>query len=192
MLSKIRKRIRPWIETVARPFARAGFTPNYITLIALAVGIIAAYLFTLEKFRLAGLVVLVGGFFDMIDGAVARLTDEVTKFGGVLDSASDRITDALLYLGILAGGIDGLVGEPIWFLPFTALIGSYMVSYVRARAESAGSGKLDVGIAERAERLIIIAVGAILGLINYALALVVILTFITVIQRIWVARSNLT
>lgn len=192
MLSKIRKKIRPWIETVAEPFARVGFTPNYITLLALAVGIIAAFLFAIERFQLAGLVVLIGGFFDMIDGAVARLTDEVTEFGGVLDSISDRITDALLYLGILTGGVSSLIGEPIWFLPFTALIGSYMVSYIRARAESAGSGKLDVGIAERAERLIIIAVGAILSLMSYALALIVILTFITVIQRIWVARNNLT
>ncbi len=191
MLSKIRKKIKPWIESVAKPFASAGFTPNHITFIALAVGIVAAYLFAVGKSRIAGIVVLVCGFFDVIDGAVARITGDITKFGGVLDSVFDRITDAILYLGILVGGINSLFGEPIWVLPFVALVGSYMVSYVRARAESAGSGKLDVGIAERAERLIIIAVGAVVGLMSYSLLLIAILTFITVIQRIWAARGNL-
>lgn len=191
MLSKIRDRLKPLIETVAAPFVRLGLSPNHITFIAFFLGIIAAVLFATEKFRLAGVVVLIGGFFDMIDGAVARLTDKVTRFGGVLDSVLDRVTDAILYFGILAGRISSMMGEPYWVLPVGALIGSLLVSYVRSRAESAGTGKLDVGIAERAERLIILAIGAILNLLSYALAIIVILTFITVIQRLWVSWRRL-
>lgn len=191
MLSEIREKVRPWIESSARPFVRIGLTPSHITFIALLVGILAATLFAVGEPSWAGLVVLVGGFFDMIDGAVARLTGRVTQFGGILDSVSDRITDAILYIGIMAGGMGSVAEEPVWLLPALALAGSYLVSYTRARAESAGTGKLDVGIAERAERLLILAVGALLGLTAYSLAVIVVLTVVTVAQRILAARRQL-
>ncbi len=184
MLSDIRKKIKPLVEAAARPFVRLGFKPNQITILGVIIGIVAGLLFSLNEVRFAGVIILLGGFFDIIDGAVARLTDQVTDFGGLLDSVSDRITDAILFVGIIAGGIGGLFGLPSWFLPVFALIGSYLVSYTRARAEAAGSGKLDVGIAERAERLLILALGALLGLTAYAVLLIVVLTFITVSQRI--------
>lgn len=191
MLSEIREKVRPWIESSARPFVQFGLAPNHITFIALLVGILAATLFAVGEPSWAGLVVLVGGFFDMIDGAVARLTGRVTQFGGILDSVSDRITDAILYIGIMAGGMGSVAEEPVWLLPALALAGSYLVSYTRARAESAGTGKLDVGIAERAERLLILAVGALLGLTAYSLAVIVVLTVVTVAQRILAARRQL-
>lgn len=191
MLSSIREKVRPWIESSARPFIRVGLAPNHITFIALSVGILAAVLFAVGEPGWAGLVVLVGGFFDMIDGAVARLTGRVTRLGGILDSVSDRSADAILYIGVMAGGMGSVAEEPAWLLPALALVGSYLVSYTRARAESAGSGKLDVGIAERAERLLILAVGALLGITAYALAVIVILTAVTIVQRILAARRQL-
>lgn len=191
MLSSIREKVRPWIESSARPFIRVGLAPNHITFIALSVGILAAVLFAVGEPGWAGLVVLVGGFFDMIDGAVARLTGRVTRLGGILDSVSDRSADAILYIGVMAGGMGSVAEEPAWLLPALALVGSYLVSYTRARAESAGSGKLDVGIAERAERLLILAVGALLGITAYALAVIVILTAVTLVQRILAARRQL-
>jgi len=190
-LSEIREKVRPWIETSARPFVRIGLAPNHITFIALLVGILAAILFAVSEPGWAGLVVLVGGFFDMIDGAVARLTGQVTRLGGILDSVADRATDAMLYIGIMAGGMGGVAEESTWLLPALALIGSYLVSYTRARAESAGTGKLDVGIAERAERLLVLAVGALLGLTAYGLVVIVVLTAVTVVQRIFAARRQL-
>ncbi|KXA95478.1 hypothetical protein AKJ39_03095 [candidate division MSBL1 archaeon SCGC-AAA259J03] len=192
MLSRVRDSVRTWIKKIAKPFARAGLSPNHITVIALLVGILGGLLFYWQKAWLAGVVILLGGFFDVIDGAVARLTGRVTRFGGVLDSVFDRITDAVLYIGVLAGGLGSLLGEPEWILPVFALLGSMLVSYVRARAESAGSGKLDVGIAERAERLLILAIGAFLNLVPFALLIIVVLTFFTVIQRVWEARLRLT
>lgn len=191
MLSEIRKKIEPWIEASARPFARVGLHPNHITLIALSTGFLAGALFSYEEPQWAGLVVLIGGFFDMIDGAVARLTDQVTDFGGVLDSVSDRVTDSALYVGVMFGGMASISEEPPWLLPVLALVGSLLVSYTRARAESAGTGKLDVGIAERAERLLILGVGALLCVTNYALIIIVVLTGCTIVQRIWVAGSRL-
>lgn len=150
MLSRIREKVKPWVEKSAKPFAKIGLRPNHITIIALLIGIIAGWLFYSGEYTWAGLVVLLGGFFDMIDGSVARLTGQVTELGGLLDSVFDRITDAALYVGIIGGSSASLWVEPAWLLPLFALVGSLMVSYVRARAEAAGSGKLDVGIAERA------------------------------------------
>lgn len=187
VLSELRDQVKPWVEKSAKPFLRLGITPNHITLIALIVGIFAGYLFFLDMPIWAGVVILIGGYFDVLDGTVARLTGKVSKIGGILDSVGDRVTDASLYIGIIGGGMGSLVGEPFWILPSFALIGSYLVSYVRARAESAGSGKLDVGIAERAERLIILAVGAFLGYVSVALVIIVALTIFTIGQRIRVA-----
>ncbi len=184
MLNKIRDRLNPWIEATAKPFVQLGLSPNHISFIALSIGILAGLLFSFQRIRYGGILVLIGGYFDVIDGAVARLTGKVTEFGGVLDSVSDRISDAALFIGIAAGGFGSFGREAVWFLPILALLGSLMVSYVRARAESAGTGKLDVGIAERAERLLILAAGALLNLIPYALAAIVILTTVTVFQRI--------
>lgn len=190
MLSDIRDRVKPWVEEIAKPFAMAGFRPNDITLLGLILGLLAGLLFSTGEPRWAGLVVLMAGFFDIIDGAVARLQGQVTKFGGVLDSVADRVTDAILFIGIMAGGMGALRGEPVWLLPALALLGSLMVSYTRARAEAAGIRKLDVGIAERAERLLILAVGALLGVTDYALLIIVVLTAITVAQRIFAARRR--
>ena len=192
MLSEIKDKIKPWVESAARPFAKIGLAPNHITVIALSVGIVAGSLFAFERQILAALVLLLGGFFDMIDGAVARLTGRVTDFGGVMDSVLDRFTDAALYIGIMFGGFGTFSSLSHWIFPVFALLGSLMVSYVRARAEAAGTGELDVGIAERAERLMILAVGALLSLISYALVIIIVLSFFTVGQRMWASYKRLS
>ncbi len=191
MLSEVREKLKPWVEKSARPFVKAGLKPNYITVIALLTGLFAGILFAWDRPFCAGIVVLVGGYFDMIDGAVARAMGEVTEFGGVLDSVFDRVADAALYVGVLIGGVESIFGEPTYLLPVFALIGSLAVSYVRARAESAGTGELDVGIAERAERLIILTLGALSGFISYALLVITALTAITVVQRLYVSHQRL-
>ncbi|MBS3815750.1 MAG: CDP-alcohol phosphatidyltransferase family protein [Hadesarchaea archaeon] len=184
MLNKVREKVTPWVERAAMPFVRVGASPNHITVFGLLTGVLAAFLFGVNKPFLGGFAVLACGFFDVIDGAVARLTRRVTKFGGFLDSVVDRVIDSLIFIGIIFGELAVLWNQPFWFWPSLALVGSLLVSYTRARAEAAGSGKLDVGIAERAERLIILAVGGILGLTEYAVIIVAVLAFITVVQRI--------
>jgi len=192
MLSDIREKAAPLMEPVARVFARAGFSPNSLTMIGLLIGSIAALLFARGEPRLAGLTLLVCGVFDMIDGAVARLTGRETAFGGVLDSVIDRYVDFAIFIGITYGiFLEELWRLPSWAWCTLALTGSFMVSYTRARAEAAGSGKLNVGIAERAERILILAFGGLLGYTLFAVALVAILAHATAIHRIIVTKYRL-
>lgn len=116
----------------------------------------------------------------------------------MLDSVCDRYSDGLMFLGIIAGAVNGrLVLSPIvqiegWLWAGFALIGSFLVSYTRARAESAGCRRLSVGIAERTERMIILALGGISGFLGWALVLVAVFSHITIIQRVLRAKSILS
>jgi archaetidylinositol phosphate synthase len=190
MLSRFREAVEPFINSLARAFIYAGFTPNSLTFLGLLTGSIAALLFAVREPQLAGLILLICGLFDAIDGAVARLTGRETFFGGVLDSVIDRYVDFAVFIGIIYGGLAELA-LPSWGWGILALTGSFMVSYTRARAEAAGSGRLDMGIAERGERFLILAFGGMLGLTRYAVALVAILTHFTAIQRLFIARRRL-
>jgi len=196
MLSRVRERVEELTEPLARAFARTGLSPNVFTLIGLVVGVIAAMLFAYGMQLWAGFVLIICGFFDIIDGAVARVIGRETAFGGVLDSVVDRYVDFLIFAGIIYAFINGGLAEagllPGWAWGTLAIAGSLMVSYTRARAEAAGSGKLDVGIAERGERIIILAVGALIGYTQYAVILIVILTHLTVAQRLFAAKLRLS
>jgi len=190
MLSGLRDKVDTALEPVAKAFARAGFTPNVLTCIGLVVSLLAGVLFAYGLPRFAAIALLICGFFDMIDGAVARVAEKVTEFGGVLDSVVDRFTEAAIIIGIVYGGTPEL-GQWGWLAGALALVGGLMVSYVRARAEAAGTGKLDVGFAERAERMLIFAIFALVERTGYALILVAILSYITVIHRLAVAYIRL-
>ncbi|HYY91237.1 MAG TPA: CDP-alcohol phosphatidyltransferase family protein, partial [Candidatus Dormibacteraeota bacterium] len=141
-------------------FHRAGLSPNSLTAVGFLLSVIAA---TLYWGRLAGgewvaaiFVLLIGSFFDAVDGAMARKYSEVSKFGGVLDSVLDRIGEIALYAGLLAGAlVQPWIG--IW-----ALSAALMVSYVRARVSAEGVTLKGVGIAERPERLLILIVATLL------------------------------
>jgi archaetidylinositol phosphate synthase len=196
MLSRFRDRAGDLLRPLAEAIARTGVSPNALTFIGLPVGLLAAFLFSRgEQFQFwAGIVLLLAGFFDIIDGAVARVTGRETAFGGVLDSVVDRYVDFLIFAGItyafIAGGVSVCL-LPGWVWGVLAIAGSFMVSYIRARAEAAGSGRLDVGIAERAERLLILAIGALVGYAQYSVVIIVVLTHLTVLQRLLVARLRL-
>jgi len=196
VLSRVRDQVSRLMEPVAKAFARTGLAPNVITLIGLVVGVVAGLLFAYGMQLWAGFALIVCGFFDIIDGAVARVIGRETAFGGVLDSVVDRYVDFLIFAGIIYAFINGELTEvgilPGWAWGILAIVGSFMVSYTRARAEAAGSGKLDVGLAERGERIIILAVGALIGYVQYAVVLIVILTHLTVAQRLFAAKLRLS
>lgn len=180
------------------PLARGiPLSPNTLTLIGFLVSIATGFAFALGKPVEGGLLILFSGLFDSLDGAVARAKGRITPFGGVLDSVCDRYSDALMFLGIIYGAIDGkLILSPIfgvqtWLWAGFALTGSFLVSYTRARAESAGCEKLAVGIAERTERMLILTAGALLGFVGWALVAIAVLTHITIIQRLLRAKSLL-
>lgn len=195
MLSRFRDRAGNLLRPLAEAIARTGVSPNTLTFIGLPVGLFAAFLFSRGEQFWAGIALLLAGFFDIIDGAVARVLGRETAFGGVLDSVVDRYVDFLIFAGIIYAFLSFRLGEvgliPGWAWGVLAIAGSFMVSYVRARAESAGSGKLDVGIAERAERLLILAIGALVGYTQYSVVIIVILTHLTVLHRLLVARLRL-
>jgi archaetidylinositol phosphate synthase len=181
MLNKLRPSLQRFTDPLAK---KIRINPNIITIIGFLISLLSAYEFSQGNLIMGAVLIALSGFFDVIDGAVARNHGTQTKFGGILDSTADRFADAIILLGIIYGGFVA----PIWGI--LTLIGAFSVSYVRARAEVEGV-KCDVGVAERAERLFIIMAGAILAYLFgntfmfLAIMLVMILSYFTVIQRLY-------
>ncbi|GFO98027.1 phosphatidylglycerophosphate synthase [groundwater metagenome] len=175
-----------------RPFAKkiVGVNPNTLTLLGLLVSIVAAFYFARRELIAAGFFLLMSGLFDALDGAVARENERMTCFGGFLDSVCDRFADAAVLIGAMYAGLTSFPPFPYWFLGSLAIVGSLMVSYTRARAEAAGA-TASVGVGERAVRMVILIFGAFLNMVNWAVLLVTILSFITIFQRIAFVKETL-
>ena len=174
-------------QPAVRLLAKTPITPNAISWFGFVVTIGAAALIITGHLFAAGFVVLVAGFFDLLDGALARSTKRTTQFGAVLDATLDRLAEAVLLLGLLflyarAQSIAEILVVGV------ALIGSLLVSYIRARAEALGL-ECQVGLFTRAERVVVLVLGLLLSQIDYALvialAIIVVFSFITVSQRLF-------
>ena len=174
---------------VVRVLSKSGITPNALTLINLALNIVAAYVIATGHFLLGGVLVLVSGLFDLLDGALARFTKRSTKFGAILDSTVDRVSEAAILCGILIWYIRQEASllkaelEVVLMLIFAVLIGSFLVSYIRARAEGLG-WQCQVGLFTRAERFIVLAIGLLINQVFIALCVLVVFVFVTVVQRL--------
>ncbi|MGD0352991.1 MAG: CDP-alcohol phosphatidyltransferase family protein [Dehalococcoidia bacterium] len=174
-------------EPLNTALVKSRLKPNMLTWCALAISLIAAATIATNHLLIGGFLVLFSGLFDILDGALARLTNQATRFGALLDSTFDRISDAVLLMGVLAlyirsGGSTEIV------LIFLALIVSLLTSYVRARAEGLGIN-CPIGLFTRTERVIILALGLLFSplykfSIFIALLLLVVFGFITVVQRL--------
>jgi CDP-diacylglycerol--glycerol-3-phosphate 3-phosphatidyltransferase len=170
---------------VVQVLARTRLTPDVITWFGFVLILGASALIITGHPFAAGFVVLVAGFFDILDGALARHTGRVTPFGGVLDSTLDRLADAALLLAILV-----FFGDTLWqvLLVFLALVASLLVSYIRARAEAAGL-ECQGGIFTRSERIIVLALGLLLSNLTnalvIALAIIAAFSFFTAGQRLF-------
>jgi len=188
MLNNIRDSLQPHLEKIGKGFAATGISPNGWSCIGLDFAIASAYLYgwkvALSQI-IGGILLLVAGFFDIVDGQVARVSQKITKSGGFLDSVFDKIAEVAIFLGILVGGF----AEP--YLVFLAITFSLLVSYTRSRAESLGVKLQGIGIGERAERLLVIAIIGIIGFMEYAVIIVIIIAGITFIQRIVVTTKAL-
>lgn len=176
--------LRPLLTKILNPIARnLNINPNIVTVISPFVAVIAAYGFANHLLILGTIAILFSGFLDVVDGAVARYHDKASKFGAFLDSTMDRFADAIIYIGIIFGGYCD------WFVGILAIHSAICVSYVRARAESQGVD-CNVGIAERAVRMIILMIGALIGYFagdiyfTYIIYILVVLSYFTVAQRI--------
>jgi CDP-diacylglycerol--glycerol-3-phosphate 3-phosphatidyltransferase len=186
-LAEFRKSAARWItEPLKAILLKSRLTPNKLTWVALVISLIAAGTIATKHLLIGGFLVLLSGLFDLLDGMLARLTNQSTRFGALLDSTFDRISDAVLLLGILVLYL--LNRDTIGIvLVFLALVSAFLTSYLRARAEGLGIN-CSVGLFTRAERVIILALGLLLNpfckfSISIALAVLVVLGFATVVQR---------
>lgn len=187
MLTRLKQRAQLKLISIAASIHNIGLTPNHISIIGIVFAVLSALVYWQWKFNpffliLAPLLMFASGFFDALDGAMARLYAEVTKFGGFFDSLLDRYADALIICGIILGGLT----EVYWGL--AALLGSLLVSYSRARAEAAGVKMESVGLVERAERLILLALASLIAFfwvdaLNWGIVVLAVLTNLTVVQR---------
>ena len=170
-------------DPVARLLARLGLTPNAVTLLGLLLSGATAYLIFSERLLAAGLLLIVSALFDHLDGALARLSGRVTAFGAFLDSVVDRLTEAIVLFGVLLLAL-GQNNTILAILAFLALVFSMMVSYTRARAEGLGVPG-EVGIMTRPERVVLMAVGLIVGelALTIALGIIAALSLITMLHR---------
>jgi CDP-diacylglycerol--glycerol-3-phosphate 3-phosphatidyltransferase len=165
----LRQRVRDLATPVATALGRLGLTPNALTVIGFLGTCVAGYAASQGAWLAAGLLVLAFGIFDLFDGALARATGAVTTFGAFLDSTLDRAGEAVVYAGIVWACVQVGAWQP-GFLAATAMAAAFMVSYVRAKAESlgyaAGGGMMQVGLAPREVRIVILVIAVILTALN--------------------------
>jgi archaetidylinositol phosphate synthase len=201
LLNKLRNLLEPTLTRIGATFASTGLSANFWTGLGLAVSVLAAIAYTSNAFVnldwtpwnfaavIGGILLLVSGFFDIVDGSVARITKRISNKGAFLDSVFDKIAEVIIFGGIALGQL----ADSFWCLVALGL--SLLVSYTRARAESLGGKLKGIGIGERAERLLIIA---IIGMIpvreamQWAVIIVSIVAGITLAQRMAVTVRKLS
>ncbi len=181
------KHVRPMLSSAVGAIVRwlhgIGVTPNMVSLAGFALTVGAAALLAAGSLRIGGGVLWVAAMFDMVDGALARLSQSESKFGAFLDSTLDRYSESITFLGLAIFFVTQSNAQTHLILIFLTLVGSWAVSYTRARAEG-----LDVeckaGILQRPERLVLLIAGLILGLVLPVLWVLAVMTNITAVQRI--------
>lgn len=193
MLNRFREKLVPITTLIGNNFSSLGLSPTFWSMIAFAFAILSSIFFGLSNFLseqgivfasqiFASIMLLISGFFDIVDGSVARVSKRATSRGAFLDSNFDKISEALIFIGIAIGGLS----SPI--LAMIALSTSILVSYIRARAGSLGIELKGVGIGERAERLLILSICGFIpisGSIQWGIIIIIILSSFSFIQRFW-------
>ncbi|MDP8888147.1 MAG: CDP-alcohol phosphatidyltransferase family protein [Thermoproteota archaeon] len=201
MLNKLRNLLEPTLTKIGASFASTGLSANFWTGLSLAVSVLAAIVYTSNAFLdldwtpwnlsavIGGIFLLVSGFFDIVDGSVARITKQISKKGAFLDSIFDKIAEVIIFGAIALGQL----ADSFWCLVALGL--SLLVSYTRARAESLGGKLKGIGIGERAERLLIIAIIGMIPMreaMQWAMIIVSIVAGITLAQRMAVTIRRLS
>jgi archaetidylinositol phosphate synthase len=180
VLDRLRGRLEADLGRVGRWFSRLEASPTAWTVVGLFLSIFSGFAYSYSGFdgQLAGgLLILAAGWFDVVDGAVARVTGNVSKRGAFLDSTFDRVAEVAIFLGILAGGL----APPLLILAALSL--SLLVSYTRAKGDALGIALSGVGIGERSERLLILAVTSIAGYSGWGVFVVAIVAGYTFLER---------
>jgi archaetidylinositol phosphate synthase len=195
MLSRIQYLVEGIFQSSSRLFHKVGLSPNSLTALGFFLWIAASLLYwgglSGWEWGASVLVLVVAGYFDAVDGAMARKYAKVSKFGGVLDSVLDRLGEIAVYAGLAAGALISL-----WLAVWT-MSASLMVSYVRARVAAEGVTLKGIGIAERPERLLILAFATLLwplfhDFLFWGILLIAVLSSITVLDRVFRASRALS
>ncbi len=182
MLSHYKESLHGVADPVARLLLRAHVRPNQLTVAGLGVSLVAAHAFFQGRFRLAAALLTAAGLLDFFDGSLARLAGSESAFGAFLDSVVDRYSDLVVLLGIVlyyeradqAGGV---------FFTMATLLGTIMVSYTKARAQSIGM-RCEIGLMERPERMIVLIAGSVFNVLTPAVIVLAVLTNLTALHRI--------
>ncbi|HEX4809083.1 MAG TPA: CDP-alcohol phosphatidyltransferase family protein [Bryobacteraceae bacterium] len=169
------------IRLIVRGLALSRINPNVLTFLGLVINIVAAAFLAVGRFRWAGVIIIFAGLFDMVDGRVARETNQVTRFGAFFDSVLDRYSDLALLVGLLV--YYGTINRPAYVV-LTAIVmtASVMISYTRTRAENI-IPTCKVGFLERPERVVLLIIGALFARMAPVLWVIAVLGNITVIHR---------
>jgi CDP-diacylglycerol--glycerol-3-phosphate 3-phosphatidyltransferase len=185
-METVRQRLREVLDRAVNPLAHAllwcRVTPNQVSLMGILLNLVTAALIVRGQLVLAGLMYLLAGSLDLVDGVLARMAKLASRFGAFLDSTADRISEGVVFAAIAyhfahqGQSVDAA-------LTVLALLGSLMVSYTRARAEGLGL-ECKVGIVTRGERVVLVALGLMLGLLPAAIYLLLALTAFSAAQRI--------
>ena len=186
MLSRYRETLRQWSDPIGHALVRLRLRPNHLTVAGLCVSFVATAAFVVGQTRVAGLLLILAGLCDFFDGSLARASGQVTPFGAFLDSVIDRYSDLLVMLGIVVF-FASMGGRRAALVAMAGLVGSIMVSYTKARAESIGI-ECNVGFMERPERMICLIAGAVLDILEPALWVLAVLANVTAIHRILFTR----
>jgi len=187
LLTKLKKKVQQMLSSEAKAAHKIGLTPNMVSAIGFILAILSALTYATTKGQplqllLATILLLASGLCDALDGVIARTYQQISLFGGFMDSLIDRYADAAVYAGIIISGLC----DTFWGL--AALAGSLLVSYTRAKAEAAGITMETIGLAERAERMIILAIASLAAIfwlpaLNFGIILLAVLSNLTVLQR---------
>ncbi len=188
------------IERLLKPMVRFDVSPNAVSLLSVVVSFAAGILYATGTFFWGGIVLLLSGFLDTLDGTIARLQGQSTRFGALLDSTLDRYADFSVFAGLLIF----YKHHWVFFIIILSILGSFMVSYVKARAESLGATRI-VGLMQRPERMLLMAAGSLLSApslwpfggsndvpVIVALCILAILTNITALHRLFAAKEELS
>jgi len=187
--NRIGHRLDPYLNYFLKKLFREWDNPNFFTLLGFFATLSASILIIKEFWFLAGLAIILSGLFDLFDGALARNLGKVTPFGGFLDSVLDRYSDLLLLLALLIHYLRKGDSDLVVITSFVS-IGTALIPYVRARAEAANIS-CNVGIMERAERIILLSAGTLLGWMEPILWILAIFTHFTVLHRIFYVWKKL-
>jgi archaetidylinositol phosphate synthase len=197
VLNKLRQAMNPGLNRIGCLFASTGMSPGFWTALSLILAASSGLTYMSAMFlgsnwylsSMAGsILLLISGFFDIVDGCVARVTKQTSKKGAYLDSVFDKISESIIFIGLAIGGL----ANPV--ISLIALSISLLVSYTRAKSEAVGVELKGVGIGERAERLLLIGILGLIpleGILQVAVILVCILAGITLFQRMYYTVQKL-